>query len=489
MKYQFYAIIFDVAGNQVSSKSASSPLTITTATQLVTSVSLSPNSAQTKNIGETFTITPTVGPSNANNKNVNWISSNTNVATVSKASTASGTAITVTCKAAGTANITATAADGSGKSASLSLTVHDPLTSLTLDKSQITLLYGGATTTVTATTTPSGYDANNLSWTIGNTSLATISGTGKTRTITSNNTKKTGETILTVSGGGKTATMKVSIVNFQTTTYNYTGSIQQVDLPAGTYKLEVWGAQGGSTSYSTGGKGGYSIGTISIASNAVIYVCIGGCGSTNKTSSGTANGGYNGGGNGYSDGPSGSNYNGGSGGGATHIALNSGTLQTITSSNVLIVAGGGGGAFSGYSSHYAGGGYGGGLSGGGGNLSGSSISGIAYGRGGSSSNSGSNGVGSNDLTSGGYGFGGGHSSGGCGASCGGGGGWYGGGASSYINSSYLAGGAGGGSGYVNTSKLTSAQTIAGNQSFPNVAGTGNETGHSGNGAAKITPVS
>ena len=52
-----------------------------------------------------------------------------------------------------------------------------------------------------------------------------------------------------------------------------------------------------------------------------------------------------------------------------------------------------------------------------------------------------------------------------------------------------AGGAGGGSGYVNTSKLTSAQTIAGNQSFPNVAGTGNETGHSGNGAAKITPVS
>ena len=47
---------------------------------------------------------------------------------------------------------------------------------------------------------------------------------------------------------------------------------------------------------------------------------------------------------------------------------------------------------------------------------------------------------------------------------------------------------GGGSGYVNTSKLTSDQTIAGNQSFPNVAGTGNETGHSGNGAAKITPV-
>lgn len=63
---------------------------------------------------------------------------------------------------------------------------------------------------------------------------------------------------------------------------------------------------------------------------------------------------------------------------------------------------------------------------------------------------------------------------------------------------------GGGSGYVYTSStasnypsgcllnssyyLTNAQTIAGNQPFPNVAGTGNEIGHSGNGVAKITPV-
>lgn len=47
---------------------------------------------------------------------------------------------------------------------------------------------------------------------------------------------------------------------------------------------------------------------------------------------------------------------------------------------------------------------------------------------------------------------------------------------------------GGGSGYVNTLKLSGASTKAGNISFPNTAGTGNETGHSGNGAAKITLV-
>lgn len=80
---------------------------------------------------------------------------------------------------------------------------------------------------------------------------------------------------------------------------------------------------------------------------------------------------------------------------------------------------------------------------------------------------------------------------------GGGGGWYGG-------SGAEDGAGAGGSGYVYTSStasnypngcllnssyyLTNAKTIGGNQPFPNVAGTGNETGHSGNGAAKITPV-
>lgn len=46
----------------------------------------------------------------------------------------------------------------------------------------------------------------------------------------------------------------------------------------------------------------------------------------------------------------------------------------------------------------------------------------------------------------------------------------------------------GGSGYV-SNKLTEAQTIAGNASFTTTSGSGTETGHSGNGYAKITPVS
>ena len=105
-------------------------------------------------------------------------------------------------------------------------------------------------------------------------------------------------------------------------------------------------------------------------------------------------------------------------------------------------------------------------------------------------------------TDGGFGYGGNgarYNSGGGG----GGGGWYGGAGGSGGENAWGNGG-GGGSGYIYTSStasnypsgcllnssyyLTNAQTIAGNQSFPNVAGTGNETGHSGNGVAKITPV-
>ena len=232
MKYLFYAIIFDVAGNTTAIGSSTSPSkSITTNIQNVTGISINPSGSLTKNIGETFKITATVSPSDANNKSVTWSSSNTSVATVD----ISGN---VRCVSAGTTTITATAADGSSVKASLELTVRNPINSLTLDKDQTTILKDGYTSTVTATTDPSNYDGSNISWTIADTSIATVSVGGKTATIKS--TSKVGQTTLTVAAGGITKTVNVSVVNFTTQTYSYTGTVQQVDLPAGTYKLEVW---------------------------------------------------------------------------------------------------------------------------------------------------------------------------------------------------------------------------------------------------------
>ena len=232
MKYLFYAIIYDVAGNITTVGSLTNPAkTITTNIQNVTGISINPSSAQTKNIGDTFKITATVSPSDANNKSVNWSSSNSSIATVDSSGN-------VRCISSGTTTITATASDESGKSASLSLTVRNPINSLTLDKEQTTILKDGFTAQITATTDPSDYAASNISWIIEDDSIATVSVSGKTATIKS--TSKIGQTTLTVSVGGITKTVNVSVVNFVTTTYSYTGSVQQVDLPAGTYKLEVW---------------------------------------------------------------------------------------------------------------------------------------------------------------------------------------------------------------------------------------------------------
>ena len=125
--------------------------------------------------------------------------------------------------------------------------------------------------------------------------------------------------------------------------YDYTGGVQTFTAPvAGTYQLQVWGAQGhasrnwNATAVGTPGYGGYSYGNVALSSGQTLYIIVGGQGSTSGA-------GYNGGGagsGGYTSGDAG-------GGGATHIAKNNnrGVLANYASytSEVLIVAGGGGG--------------------------------------------------------------------------------------------------------------------------------------------------
>ena len=475
MKYLFYAIVFDVAENTTAVGSSENPAKeITTNIQNVTGISINPSSAQTKNIGENFTILATVLPSDANNKGINWSSSNSGIATVDSSGN-------VHCLAAGKTTITATASDGNGAKAELSLTVRNPINSLTLDKDQTTILKDGYTSTITATTDPSNYDGANISWTIADTSIATVSVSGKTATIRS--TSKLGQTTLTVSAGGITKTVNVSVVNFVTTTYSYTGSVQQVDLPAGTYKLEVWGAEGGTAIHQSligqGGKGGYSTGIFSITSNTTLFIVIGKSGSNgissyiNPTNSSQHNSeAYNGGGYGYGM--------MGGGGGATHISTRTGVLSSLASykQDIIIVAGGGGGGDP-WTTAGSGGGFKGGscsTSEGGTQLSG--------GAGNVSAGDGSFGKGANAVWQ---------------DSCdqgGGGGGYYGGGSGNVTGSC----GGGGGSGYIDISKLTNAfmygynvstssATATKTYSTTNVSSTPTSNyAKSGDGAARITPI-
>lgn len=250
-------------------------------------------------------------------------------------------------------------------------------------------------------------------------------------------------------------------------TFSYTGGIQTYTVPAsGTYKLEVWGAQGGDVAgngsnwaAATGGKGGYSVGYVDLNAGTVLNVVVGGKSTGSNPSSSVL--GYNGGGANYPD----SRVCAG-GGGATHIAKSDGNYTTLASYGkattaddyVLIVAGGGGGAANGASTNSYSGGTGGGSSGGAGASSG--------GGGATQSAAGSSFVAENNYA-GGFGYGGYQINGydGCKLIAGGGGGWYGGGTAKER-------GGGGGSGWIGG--VTNGTTTA-NQ-------------RSGNGQAKISKV-
>ena len=134
--------------------------------------------------------------------------------------------------------------------------------------------------------------------------------------------------------------------------FDYTGSEETYTVPStGRYKIEVWGAQGGNTTFlnnsSEGGYGGYSSGMLTLDKDDVLYINVGGQGTSSiYTSSGITYGktkGYNGGG-------AATYYNNnstyGGGGGATSIAKVSGLLADLSSNvdDIIIIAGGGGGS-------------------------------------------------------------------------------------------------------------------------------------------------
>ena len=220
------------------------------------------------------------------------------------------------------------------------------------------------------------------------------------------------------------------------TEISYSGSVVSYKVPEGTTTLlmQAWGAQGGSSQANAnfgaaGGKGGYSVGTLSSpAAGTTLYVGVGGQG-TNASVGSNSPGGFNGGGRGTWDNHD--DESAGGGGGATHIATADGILSSLSSnqSSVLLVAGGGGGAC-----WTSSGGAGGGTSPGAGAGSGTILYG-SFGRGADAE-----GVGDNDGVGGG------------------GGGWQGGNA---YNTTDGASYAAGGSGYVNTNRLSGTSTSNG----------------------------
>ena len=272
---------------------------------------------------------------------------------------------------------------------------------------------------------------------------------------------------VTYTQDGDTFVLKVNKPNVDE--FGYYGDVQEFVAPyAGTYKLEVWGASGGTAGLFIPSLGGYSVGTTHLNKGQSVYIYVGGQGSVCSIGYGSnrpyAVGGYNGGGACYASKNGDYVRNSGAGGGATHIATVPGLLNTLENNknDILIVAGGGGGSYQ----YYKDTGILSPLITGGGGASGGGYLGATgtyqekkkrslYG----SSSPNKYGSKGGSQTAGGAGNVAGTFGQGATSWNGGGGGFYGGGASGNGVSGYNQSGAGGGSGYIGNSKLTSEYGI------------------------------
>lgn len=173
-------------------KSSTCTVKVSTKVVSVTSITLDKTSLSMK-VGETETITATVNPDNATDKNVTWTSSDESVAKVADGK--------VTAVKSGKATITAKCED---KTAECAVTVTVPTGSVTLDKTSLSLAVG-ETAQLTATVKPDDATDKTVVWTSSDESVAEVIN-GKVTAL------KSGTTTITARCGGKSAECIVTVI-------------------------------------------------------------------------------------------------------------------------------------------------------------------------------------------------------------------------------------------------------------------------------------
>ncbi len=150
-------------------------------------------------VGSKKTIVATIKPDSVTNKDVTWSSADKSIATVSSSGVVKGVK-------AGKVKITATSGDGAA-SKTITVRIYTPVTSVSLNKTSLTLKEGGSAT-VTPTIKPSGATYKTVTWTSSNYDVATVDKNGK---ITA---KGVGYAVITATTtqGSKKATCNVSVV-------------------------------------------------------------------------------------------------------------------------------------------------------------------------------------------------------------------------------------------------------------------------------------
>lgn len=163
----------------------------------VSGVALNKNVA-TINVGKTVTVKATVTPANAANKTLAWTSSNTKIATVSNG--------VVKGVKAGRVVITAKTTDGSNISATCTVTVKQPVTSISLSKKAT--MYTGKKLTLKAKVNPANASNKALTWKSYNTKIAKVASNGVVTGVKAGTVKITATA---KDGSRKSATCTVTV--------------------------------------------------------------------------------------------------------------------------------------------------------------------------------------------------------------------------------------------------------------------------------------
>lgn len=177
-----------------------------TVKQPVTRISLSKKA--TMYTGKKLTLKAKVNPANASNKALTWKSSNTKIAKVASNGVVTGVK-------AGTVKITATAKDGSRKSATCTVTVRQSVSKITLSKTNVVLPKKGSSYNVRVTVAPKNAYNKNVAVKSANTKVAKVSAStvksGKTVKITAVKKGTTKVVFTAKDGSKKSATCKVTV--------------------------------------------------------------------------------------------------------------------------------------------------------------------------------------------------------------------------------------------------------------------------------------
>lgn len=251
-------VTITATANDGSGVTATCAVTVVSARVDVTGVTLN-KTATTLFVGETETLTATIAPADATNKNVVWTSSDDAVASVDEDGV-------VTANAVGTATITATSEENEGIKATCTVTVNPVVvTGVTLNKTSTSIMFG-STETLTATVAPANATNKNVTWTSSNTSVATVSegvitpvsvGT-TTITVTTEDQDMTATCDVTITQNNVKPSLTEEV--FEETFANVTGTgaadVSKFDNTGWSKVGDVYGASGDGVRMAKNGGGG-----------------------------------------------------------------------------------------------------------------------------------------------------------------------------------------------------------------------------------------